>query len=652
MRTCLVGLIFCILVANPLVAYEWKTHFGAAWSSRNLFLRKEPPPVSAEVELVQFLRDHGSDLDSRAGDPYDNAFTDEDHNEGFMTELYGCRYVERDCYNLGLTLRNPLWVAPCTINHFFPRMALPFGLGDDAPVHARRYFDMAVRLYKAGKCDRWGLKDGYMRDAARALGHAIHLAEDMGAPQHVRPENHVYFPLGHGPSFHEFWVLDLWDQPADYTKPDGSGNVQVGGFLASALRATTPRRGRLEGIMGSMAAESRRFFATSPYEPGTTTPLTELQRVLAKSEWTPDWSSIDAPEMPAVQWVLPSFMARQCPSYGPMTKECGSKHHYFVFNAVAFPDFTPSGDVAPPDSGRVQIGSFELAERLWAEPDIVHPEYPVELNARINELITHTTETAAGVILSFWEEVRNYSCKCKNFTPCDFRPGAVDPDCQRRWSGLTPPSGDAPDDTPGVVATTSTLTAPSVSDLSSADISSRWPAIASVGVEKELPSLVDFGRLMYLFSLGGLADLPEASQEKIAIGVAELEGKYSVNRARPEDDLPKAAHVAVLDNGFADDMAAMLDAFGWTHSRVPLIFDPLALAADRRVLVIPSGGLYGTSGSPELRQRLQAFVETGGTLVVMAQMRGDDFTSVPTPPGEPLKAYGWFEDQSRQHRCA
>ena len=30
----------------------------------------------------------------------------------------------------------------------------------------------------------------------------------------------------------------------------------------------------------------------------------------------------------------------------------------------------------------------------------------------------------------------------------------------------------------------------------------------------------------------------------------------------------------------------------------------------------------------------------------MGQMLGEDFTTVPTPPGETLKAYGWFEDQS------
>ena len=642
-------LVFIIGTLFPLEAipYEWKPHNSMANQARRLALQ-----FSGDAELVAFLQDLdpktkvglGLELDTRAGDEHENAFTDEDHNEGYLDGWSWCPYRERNCSVYTPIGHNKLTQLPCSLDHFSPKLPLPL-VAEDATVHARRYFDMAVKLYKAGKCDRRGLKDGYMRGAARALGHAIHLVEDMGSPQHTRPENHGPFPIGHGYSFHEYWTLDAWDSPKEYTKPDGSGKALVGQFQSAAERANDPRDDGLEGLMSTLAKDSQSLLTGSPYEPGRELPLQDLVGLLAKSDLALDWRSIDPVEIPASHWILPFMRINSYPSYGGTSKH-ETRHTFFLFSATTYPDYLVDANVAPPAEGRITIRSFELAERLWAEPDIRHSNYPVTLDEKIKALITDSTNAAAGVILAFWDEVKNYSCKCKNFTPCDFRPGAVDPDCQHPWSGLTPPGRDTPDDTPGVVATTSTLTAPSVSELSSADISSLWPAIAAVGVEKELPSLVDFGRLMYLFSLGGLADLPEASQEKIAIGVAELEGKYSVNRARPEDDLPKAAHVAVLDNGFADDMAAMLDAFGWTHSRVPLVFDPLALAAGRRVLVIPSGGLYGTSGSPELRERLQAFVEAGGTLVVMAQMRGDDFTSVPTSPGEPLKAYGWFEDQS------
>ncbi len=603
----------------------------------------DEPRLTRTCESISGHRTE-TDLDTRAGDADKNAFTDEDHNEGEVEEFTGCRYRERDCWHAGFTLRFSLWVAPCTLDHFFPRLPLPLP-NQDATVHARRYFDMAVKLYKAAKCDRWGLRDTYMRGAARALGHAIHLVEDMGVPQHTRPENHAPFPLGLGPSFHEYWILDGWDKPTTYTRPDGNGSAQVAGFVQAAATAAEPRRGRLEGIMGSLAAKSRQFFSGSPYEPGNKLPIKELVRVMAESDVTLGWVESTGPHGEHLAWRLPYIRTNGFPIYGRGMAD-DERHTFSLFGPFTAADYREVGRVAPTDEGEILIDSFELSQRLWAEPDVLHADRPAVLDAKIKGLLTATTESAAGAILAFWDEVRDYNCKCMNFTPCDFRPGAKDPDCQRHSTGPKPPGGDFPDDTPGVVSTTSSVTAPQVSALSSADLSSHWPAIASIGVEKELPSLIDFGRVMYLLSLAQLADLPAASQEKIRAGITQLEAKYSVNRARPEDDMLKAAYIGVLDQGFAGEAAALVDTLGWTHSRVPLSFDPLALAEDRRILLVPSGGLYGTAGSADLKRRLEAFVDAGGTLLVMAQMLGEDFTSVPTPPGEILKAYGWFEDQS------
>ncbi|MBZ5590476.1 MAG: hypothetical protein LAO05_18145 [Acidobacteriia bacterium] len=190
------------------------------------------------------------------------------------------------------------------------------------------------------------------------------------------------------------------------------------------------------------------------------------------------------------------------------------------------------------------------------------------------------------------------------------------------------------------------MTTSAVGDLSNPDLFTHWPSIAAVGVEKSLPSLIDFGRTMHLLSLSQEPHLTDTGRDTIAHGIAELEAKYSVHIRRPEDDLPKAAHVAILFNGFAGEAAAALDALGWTHVRVGLTFDPLQLAEDQRILLIPSGGLYGTAGSADLKARLAAYVQAGGTLIVMAQMHGEDFTTMPVPDGETLTGYGWFEDQS------
>lgn len=638
-------LLLIVVAATPAGAYEWKSHNSMAFNARHVLLEK----VVIDEELKSFINDmeargFGKDLDTRAGDEVENAFTDEDHNEGYLEPVMWCHYRERDCFNFDFTLRNALWVAPCTLDHFFPKLSLPVP-NENATVHARRYFDMAVKLYKAAKCDRIGLSDNYRRGAARALGHAIHLAEDMGVPQHTRPENHAPIPVGLGPSFHEYWTLDVWSQQRQYDFPDGSGGAKVGDFQTAAAQASKPEPGDLESLMSDLAAKSRGLLAGSPYQPGTSLLLRDFLRIMAKSDPAISWVHVVGNRGQHIRWDVPHLSARQFPTYGRLLPH-DELHVFSDLIPYGNPDYRQESAFTPPDGGQVQIDSLELAERLWAEPDVLHPKYPVELDKRIKAMLTHTTETAAGVILALWNEVDGYVCPCENFTPCEFQPDAKNPDCKRHRLGPMPPGGDFPDDTPGVVSTASSVTVPQVSDLSSADLSSHWPAIASIGVEKELPSLVDFGRTMYLMSLVQIVDLPQASQEQIALGIAELESKYSINRTRPEDDLPKAAYIGVLFNGFAGEAAAMLDALGWTHSRVPLIFDPFALAEDRRVLLVPSGGLYGTAGSLDLKQRLQAFVEAGGTLVVMGQMLGQDFTPVPTPPGETLKAYGWFEDQS------
>jgi hypothetical protein len=164
-----------------------------------------------------------------------------------------------------------------------------------------------------------------------------------------------------------------------------------------------------------------------------------------------------------------------------------------------------------------------------------------------------------------------------------------------------PPGGDYPDDTQGIVSNVPSGDSASVAQFDSVELGKHWKQIAAVGVEKGLSSLVDFGRTMWLLELGQDSSLTENGQDEIARGMAEMERKYSVNRPRPEDDMAKAANVAVLENGFAGEAASALDALGWTHLTVPITFDPLQLAEDQKVLLIPSGGLYGTSGSADLK---------------------------------------------------
>jgi hypothetical protein len=66
----------------------------------------------------------------------------------------------------------------------------------------------------------------------------------MGVPQHTRPENHAPFPFGLGPSFHEYWILDGWDQPtvtsAHVTQRPPQPTLDNGWTLASMDSTSSP----------------------------------------------------------------------------------------------------------------------------------------------------------------------------------------------------------------------------------------------------------------------------------------------------------------------------------------------------------------------------------------------------------------------------
>ena len=71
--------------------------------------------------------------------------------------------------------------------------------------------------------------------------------------------------------------------------------------------------------------------------------------------------------------------------------------------------------------------------------------------------------------------------------------------------------------------------------------------------------------------------------------------------------------------------------------------------ANSKLLIFPTGGLNGMSGSEFFRQGLADYVWSGGNVLVFAQQYGYDYAALPTPNGVPIQAYGWAEDQSCQH---
>ncbi|MBN1643116.1 MAG: hypothetical protein JXA09_17920 [Anaerolineae bacterium] len=105
-------------------------------------------------------------------------------------------------------------------------------------------------------------------------------------------------------------------------------------------------------------------------------------------------------------------------------------------------------------------------------------------------------------------------------------------------------------------------------------------------------------------------------------------------------------YVGVLWRGYASEAGALINQAGEMYLPVDADLGP-ELADTLPVLVIPSGGLYGLSGSSSFRARLAGYVARGGTILSYAQQHGTHFTALPAPAGgDRLGGYGWREDNS------
>ncbi len=66
-----------------------------------------------------------------------------------------------------------------------------------------------------------------------------------------------------------------------------------------------------------------------------------------------------------------------------------------------------------------------------------------------------------------------------------------------------------------------------------------------------------------------------------------------------------------------------------------------------RLLVIPSGGVTSLADRDKFSVYLKNYVKEGGTLLVLSQKTGSDYSILPYPDKKALAAYGWLEVQSK-----
>ncbi len=126
--------------------------------------------------------------------------------------------------------------------------------------------------------------------------------------------------------------------------------------------------------------------------------------------------------------------------------------------------------------------------------------------------------------------------------------------------------------------------------------------------------------------------------------------EFSTNNSQLFDEIKGTPDVAILQNGFFEEMATLINKH---HEPVRIVeesFNP-EIHKTHPVLIIPSGGLYGMEKSEFFKASLEEYVKQGGTLIVFSQQHGYEFSVLPVPQ-EPdgsynqIGGYGWLEDVS------
>lgn len=180
--------------------------------------------------------------------------------------------------------------------------------------------------------------------------------------------------------------------------------------------------------------------------------------------------------------------------------------------------------------------------------------------------------------------------------------------------------------------------------------------IPSIGGASSQPPLRD-----YALGPGGDAPggdwrgviLPEGPETDAAFQWVLRTGfKKGVFGADLDEELFAGPDIAVLKAGHFEAWQGLL-----SDLKEPWVFvepqDIAALIKTKRILIIPSGGLYGLSSSEFFRAGLSAFIRQGGAILCFSQQRGEDFAGLPVPAGASMiTGIGWAEDSGPLFRAS
>jgi hypothetical protein len=479
--------------------------------------------------------------------------------------------------------------------------------------------------------------------AAFILGRALHLVEDMAQPQHAMNEAHMsqhkwYAQVGgtykqYNPSYVEYFVeAHIHNKSGALTTPTQDlceYNVLQNNYVDydALIR-------NLNDMACPSCSSYRSYFhdAVLWSQRAADGPIGENQGLLGRSfsaAQLEGWFNV-TPDHPK---FTPLQSAFEVP-FQYVRLVCGTKEYRETSLAVPLwhkSDYIRSGSLG------ANTTSLDLGFRLRE----------AELGAlgfaewHMSALLRPAVADAAGVLIAFWDEV-------KNDTP------GLPKLCEK-----PAPSGESPDDSMQVKSTPREQSEKPSS-------SSSWQNECRVGIGKGLPTMADYGVSSSLFER--LTYLPEGTDPAIAEALyarfESLEQRYSGPQNMMPDEVERAPAVAVWEKGFGDSAVSLIESLQepvkiLEEPREPVFTDEESLAAlpptrglldadasKQRILVLPTGSLYGLRRYSVEHSALQSFVEQGGVVVAFTEPFGEDFSALPVPSGEKLTAAGFKQDLS------
>ncbi|NLG84503.1 MAG: PQQ-binding-like beta-propeller repeat protein, partial [Firmicutes bacterium] len=124
---------------------------------------------------------------------------------------------------------------------------------------------------------------------------------------------------------------------------------------------------------------------------------------------------------------------------------------------------------------------------------------------------------------------------------------------------------------------------------------------------------------------------------------ARVDESYDVSGSHygPMAECPiSETKVGILQTGYWNDMKAFFNSIGYNAELIPPEEFSPDLMRNQKSLFVPTGGLFPLSNLPEIEVKLAEYLEAGGTVVVFAQTKMEDYNIIPGP----VTGLGYVED--------